>query len=150
MTTILMFIGASPAGTGGGIKTTTFAVVALVVITVLKGRHEITVFDRQVVRGTAFRAVTITVIGLVSSFRVRDDTFGGRAGGNTTGLATFDNIMFESASAFATVGLSSGITPSLSMPSKIFMIITMFAGPRGATDTYARILEKLQPFKNQV
>jgi trk system potassium uptake protein TrkH len=130
MTTILMFIGASPAGTGGGIKTTTFAVVALVVLTVLKGRHEITVFDRQVVRGTAFRAVTITVIGLVIVF-VFAMILSMAEQGNQTGLATFDNIMFESASAFATVGLSSGITPSLSVPSKIFMIVTMFAGRVG-------------------
>ena len=128
MTTILMFIGASPAGTGGGIKTTTIAVVALIVLTVLKGRHEITVFDRQVLRGTAFRAVTITVIGLVIVF-VFGMILSVAEQGND--LASFDNIMFESVSAFATVGLSSGITPSLSIPSKIFMIITMFAGRVG-------------------
>ncbi len=130
MTSILMFIGASPAGTGGGIKTTTFAVVLLIVITVLKGRHEITIFDRQLIMGTAYRAVTITVIGLVIVF-----AFGMILSvaelGNETGLATFDNLMFESVSAFATVGLSSGITPSLSETSKIFMIITMFAGRVG-------------------
>jgi trk system potassium uptake protein TrkH len=128
MTTILMFIGASPAGTGGGIKTTTFAVVLLIVYTVLKGRHEITVFDRQVIRGTAYRAVTITAIGLVIVF-VFGMVLSVAEQGNP--LGTFDNIMFESASAFATVGLSSGITPSLSMTSKIFMIITMFAGRVG-------------------
>jgi trk system potassium uptake protein TrkH len=123
-----MFIGASPAGTGGGIKTTTFAVVLLIVYTVLKGRHEITVFDRQVIRGTAYRAVTITAIGLVIVF-VFGMVLSVAEQGNP--LGTFDNIMFESASAFATVGLSSGITPSLSMTSKIFMIITMFAGRVG-------------------
>ena len=128
MTTILMFIGASPAGTGGGIKTTTFAVVLLIVYTVLKGRHEITVFDRQVIRGTAYRAVTITAIGLVIIF-VFGMVLSVAEQGNP--LGSFDNIMFESVSAFATVGLSSGITPSLSMTSKIFMIITMFAGRVG-------------------
>jgi len=130
MTSILMFIGASPAGTGGGIKTTTFAVVVLIVLTVLKGRHEITIFDRQLMRGTAYRAVTITVIGIVIVF-IFGMILSVAEQGNTTGLATFDNIMFESVSAFATVGLSSGITPSLSVPSKIFMIVTMFAGRVG-------------------
>lgn len=130
MTSILMFIGASPAGTGGGIKTTTFAVVVLIVLTVLKGRHEITIFDRQLIRGTAYRAVTITVIGIVIVF-IFGMILSVAEQGNTTGLATFDNIMFESVSAFATVGLSSGITPSLSVPSKIFMIVTMFAGRVG-------------------
>ena len=130
MTTILMFIGASPAGTGGGIKTTTFAVVILIVFTVLKGRHEITLFDRQVIRGIAYRAVAITFIGfiivviiaMILSVAEQD---------NMSGLASFDNIMFEAVSAFATVGLSSGITPSISVTSKIFMIITMFAGRIG-------------------
>jgi trk system potassium uptake protein TrkH len=130
MTSILMFIGASPAGTGGGIKTTTFAVVLLIVYTVLRGRHEITVFDRQVIRGTAYRAVTITVIGIVIVF-VFGMILSVAELGNTSGLASFENIMFESVSAFATVGLSSGITPSLSPTSKIFMIVTMFAGRVG-------------------
>ncbi len=128
MTTILMFIGASPAGTGGGIKTTTFAVVLLIVYTVLKGRHEITAFNRQLIRGTAYRAVTITAIGLLIVF-IFGMVLAVAEQGNS--YASFDNIMFESVSAFATVGLSSGITPSLSMTSKIFMIITMFAGRVG-------------------
>lgn len=130
MTTILMFIGASPAGTGGGIKTTTFAVVVLIVFTVLKGRHEITIFDKQVIRGTAYRAVTITVIGFVIVVLVTM-ALSVAEQGNISGLASFDNILFESVSAFATVGLSSGLTPTISTPSKLFLIVTMFAGRLG-------------------
>lgn len=130
MSSILMFIGASPAGTGGGIKTTTFAVVVLIVLTVLKGRHEITLFDRQLMLGTAYRAVTITVIGFVIVV-IFGMILSVAEQGNLSGLATFDNVMFESVSAFATVGLSSGITPTLSTPSKLFMVVTMFAGRVG-------------------
>lgn len=130
MTIILMFIGASPAGTGGGIKTTTFAVVVLIVFTVLKGRHEITIFDRQLIRGTAYRAVTITVIGFVIVVLVTM-ALSVAEQGNISPFASFDNILFESVSAFATVGLSSGLTPTISTPSKLFLIVTMFAGRLG-------------------
>ncbi len=130
MSSILMFIGASPAGTGGGVKTTTFAVVLLIVYTVLRGRHEITAFNRQLIKGTAYRAVTITVIGLVIVF-VFGMVLSVAEIGNDPELFKFENIMFESVSAFATVGLSTGMTPHLSTTSKIFMIITMFAGRVG-------------------
>jgi trk system potassium uptake protein TrkH len=130
MTILLMFIGASPAGTGGGIKTTTFAVVVLIVLTVLKGRHEITIFDKQVIRGTAYRAVTITVIAFVIVVIVAMGLSVAEQG-NTTECASFENILFESVSAFATVGLSCGLTPSISIASKFFLIVTMFAGRLG-------------------
>jgi trk system potassium uptake protein TrkH len=130
MTILLMFIGASPAGTGGGIKTTTFAVVVLIVFTVLKGRHEITIFDKQVIRGTAYRAVTITVIAFVIVIIVAMGLSVAEQG-NTSECASFENILFESVSAFATVGLSCNFTSTISTPSKLFIIVTMFAGRLG-------------------
>ncbi|MBN2879506.1 MAG: Trk family potassium uptake protein [Clostridia bacterium] len=130
MTIILMFIGASPAGTGGGIKTTTFAVIILMIITVIKGNKEITLYDRRVSRTTAYKALAISMIAfaIVIIFTM---VLSIAEQGNASGLASFENILYEATSAFATVGLSSGITPSISPVSKVFMIITMFIGRVG-------------------
>ena len=130
MTIILMFIGASPAGTGGGIKTTTFAVIILMVVTVIKGRNEITLYGRRVSRATAYKALAISMIAfaIVIIFTM---VLSIAEQGNACGLSSFDNIIFEATSAFATVGLSSGITPYISPVSRIFMIITMFIGRVG-------------------
>lgn len=130
MTIILMFIGASPAGTGGGIKTTTFAVIILMIVTVTRGNKDITLYDRKVSRATAYKALAIFMIAfaIVIFFAM---VLSIAEQGNTSGLASFDNILYEATSAFATVGLSAGITPSISPISRIFMIITMFIGRVG-------------------
>lgn len=130
MTIILMFIGASPAGTGGGIKTTTFAVMILMIVTVTRGNRDITLYDRKVSRATAYKALAIFMIGfaIVMLFTM---VLSIAEQGNTSGLADFENILYEATSAFATVGLSSGITPTISPISRIFMIITMFIGRVG-------------------
>lgn len=130
MTIILMFIGASPAGTGGGIKTTTFAVIILMIVTVTRGNKDITLYDRKVSRATAYKALAIFMIAfaIVIFFTM---VLSIAEQGNTSGLASFDNIIYEATSAFATVGLSSGITPTISPISRMFMIITMFIGRVG-------------------
>lgn len=120
----LMFVGASPGGTGGGIKTITFFIIILLAISHLKNREELTVFKRSIPAFFARRAVTIFVyaVGLVF-----------------TALAIllffenfpFENILFEVFSAFGTVGLSTGITPYLSNVSKFVIIILMFMGRLG-------------------
>ncbi len=129
LTMVLMFIGASPAGTGGGIKTTTAVVVFLLVASVAKGRDEITVMKRRISRGITLRAIALFVGGLVLVMTV---TFllviieNGKGG-----LFTFENIMFEAFSAFGTVGLGTGITPYLQPLSRIVIIFSMFAGRVG-------------------
>ena len=130
MTTILMFIGASPAGTGGGIKTTTFAVVILMVVTVVRGREEVTVFNRRLAKGIAFRALAITFISFVVVIIITM-VLSIAEQGNTSELMTFDNILYEAVSAFGTVGLSAGITPTTSTISRLFTITTMFVGRVG-------------------
>ena len=130
MTIILMFIGASPAGTGGGIKTTTFAVIILMIVTVIRGNRDITLYDRKVSRATAYKALAISMIAfaIVIIFTM---ILSIAEQGNTCGLASFENILYEATSAFATVGLSSGITPYTSSISRVFMIFTMFIGRVG-------------------
>jgi len=130
MTIILMFIGASPAGTGGGIKTTTAAVIVLMIITVIRGNKDITLYDRKVNRATAYKALAISMIAFLIVI-VFTMILSIAEQGNMCGIATFDNILYEATSAFATVGLSAGITPYTSPVSRIFMIITMFIGRVG-------------------
>ena len=120
-----MFIGASPGSTGGGIKTTTFALLFQSVNATLRGRDRVEFFDRTVPNLTVVRAVAIIVISLiiVSFFillmmRLEPEH-------------DFLSLLFEVVSAFATVGLSLGITPYLSVAGKIALIFLMFVGRVG-------------------
>ncbi len=129
VTMVLMFIGASPSGTGGGIKTTTFAVVLLFALATIIGRKEPKVFDRRLATDTIRRAVTIMILSLLLvgfAFLVVVSIEGQR------GMPfTFENILFEVLSAFGTVGLTAGLTPLLSVASRIVIIFVMFAGRVG-------------------
>lgn len=122
---LIMFIGASPGSTGGGIKTTTFAILFQSVKATLRGKDRVEFFDRTVPNQLVVRAVAIIVISLiVVSFFIllmmRIET-----------EHSFLSIFFEVVSAFATVGLSLGITPYLTAAGKISLIILMFIGRVG-------------------
>jgi trk system potassium uptake protein TrkH len=120
----LMFVGASPGSTGGGIKTTTFATLLAMVATILSGKEQTTVFGRRLGTMTVFRAMAITLISLgvvVSAALVL----------LVAGDGTLGEALFESTSAFGTVGLSRGITPELSAVGKLALIFTMFVGRVG-------------------
>ncbi|WHH59523.1 TrkH family potassium uptake protein [Petroclostridium sp. X23] len=123
-TIILMFIGGSPGSTAGGIKTATAGVLIFAIISVLKGSEDTNIFERRVNVQVVLRALAITVISL--SIVV----------GTTVILSIFEQasfmeMFFEAVSAFGTVGLSLGITPSLSTVSKLAIIMTMFFGRVG-------------------
>lgn len=129
VTMVLMFIGASPSGTGGGIKTTTFAIVLLFTFASVVGRKEPRVGDRRLAADTIKRAMTITVLSIMlvgAAFLAVAAIEGARGG-----LFTFENIFFEVLSAFGTVGLSCGITPYFSAASRMIIIFVMFAGRIG-------------------
>lgn len=124
MITILMFIGASPGSTGGGIKTTTFGTLVLLVISSVRGHDEVRLFERRIPEDTVKRAVAIIAIGFTLVLVV------------TMIISLSDGLpllpaLFEATSAFATVGLSLGITPMLSTLAKITLALTMFAGRVG-------------------
>ncbi|MEO1004496.1 MAG: TrkH family potassium uptake protein [Cyanobacteria bacterium J06638_38] len=117
-----MFIGASPSGTGGGIKTTTFRIMYNSTKSVLQGKNEVILYQREVpstlilkavavVFGTAASIVFVTV--LIASI---DTQF------------NFLQILFEVISAFATVGLSTGITSSFAVASKFILVFAMYVG----------------------
>lgn len=122
---LVMFIGASPGSTGGGVKTTTFAILFQSLRATLKGKDRVEFFNRTVPNAIVVRATAIFIISLmiVSSFvllLVSIET-----------EHTFLSIFFEVVSAFATVGLSLGITPYLTVAGKIAIIFLMFIGRVG-------------------
>jgi len=124
MTIILMFIGASPAGTGGGIKTTTASVILLAVLSVIKGRRDVEVFGRRISYAIVNRALAIAVISFILLVSV------------SMVLSLLEpyplvDVLFETASALGTVGLATFNNSDLSDISKIFIIMTMFAGRVG-------------------
>lgn len=124
MMCIFMFIGGSPAGTAGGIKTVTFAISILMVYNIYHGRKEVAVFARRIPKRLIIRSFAIITIGvslaLTSIFilSISED-------------APFVDIMFEAISAFGTVGLSASLTPSLTVIGKIIIMILMFIGRIG-------------------
>ncbi|MFF2018804.1 TrkH family potassium uptake protein [Paenibacillus sp. NPDC058177] len=121
---ILMFIGASPGSTGGGIKTTTFTLMIGAVISMLRGREDIVFFRYRLAQERVFKALTITLLALLLIVTVSMVL-------STTEGRDFLEILFETTSAFATVGLSMGLTPELSLVGKILICLTMFAGRLG-------------------
>ncbi|MCJ7471848.1 MAG: Trk family potassium uptake protein, partial [Actinobacteria bacterium] len=121
---LLMFIGASPGGTGGGIKTTTFVTVAAAGVSSIRGRSSVNLFKRRLPDSAIYRALTLTLTAIALVIF------------STIGLLVFENCslkdaLFEAISAFGTVGLTTGITGSLTMPGKIILILSMFIGRIG-------------------
>ena len=121
---VLMFIGASPGSTGGGIKTTTFTLMVGAVVSMLRGREDIVLFRYRLAQERVFKALTITLLALLLIVSVSMVL-------STTEGRPFLMILFETTSAFATVGLSMGMTPELSEAGKILLCLTMFAGRLG-------------------
>ena len=121
---LLMFIGGSPVGTAGGIKTVTFVVLAVTAYTVIKGRNEVTLFNRSIPLQATRKAVAvmmtsfaIMVISTVSLAAVTD--------------ASALDIIYETVSATATVGLTRNLTPFLNTVGKMIVICTMYLGRIG-------------------
>lgn len=120
----LMLIGANPGGTGGGIKTTTLIIVLNQSISALKGKEELIIFQRKISVSTKNKALATIVFSILWINLV------------TLILACIEKldlfkILFEVVSAFATVGLSSGITPLLSPIGQLLIILTMYIGRVG-------------------
>ncbi len=124
MTMLMMFIGGSPAGTAGGIKTVTAGVLLLCTLCTIKGKQQTVIFKKKIPFQIITRAMAIVMIAvgvvmgviMVLSF---------------TESASFIEIVFEVISAFGTVGLSMGITSSLTFTGKLIIIVTMFIGRLG-------------------
>jgi trk system potassium uptake protein TrkH len=124
LTMFLMFIGASPGGTGGGIKTTTFALIVATIRATLKGWRDTIIYKRRVPAITVRRAFAVAFLSLavvaIAIFCL-----------DITEHFSLMEVAFEVFSAFGTVGLSMGITPYLSSVGKIIVIMVMFIGRVG-------------------
>ncbi len=121
---LLMYIGASPGGTGGGVKTTTFGLMISSIVSVVSMHDELIMFGRHISSRTRDKAFVICVIAVL--LIMLDVLIL-----SVTENASFLEIVFETVSAFGTVGLSAGITPSLSMTGKIILSATMLIGRVG-------------------
>lgn len=131
---ILMFIGASPVSTGGGVKTASVAVAVLAFLSVLRGRDQVEIWGRTIAEATVKRASLIIGSGLIvvvmstlllTVFEHRGELF-------------LDHL-FEATSAFGTVGLSTGISANLSQPSLFVIIVTMFMGRVGPLTLFVAV-----------
>ena len=121
---LLMFIGGGAAGTAGGIKVTTFALLLFVIYAEVRGDPAVHVFDRRVDARTQHQALTVAVLaaGAVVCATL--------ALVHLSGLST-ERVFFEAVSAFGTVGLSTGITAELPASGQLMLIVLMFLGRLG-------------------
>ncbi|KLL10366.1 MULTISPECIES: TrkH family potassium uptake protein [Protofrankia] len=124
VTDALMFIGAGSAGTGGGIKVTTFAILGFMIIAEARGANDVSVAGRRVAPAAQRQALAVALLGVGVSF------LGALVLLETSGIV-LDQVLFEAVSAFGTVGLSTGITAGLPGPAQAALIVLMFIGRIG-------------------
>lgn len=123
---ILMFIGASPSSVGGGIRTTTFAVIMLTLATYARGRNEVRIFKRSIKQEDILKSFIVfstAVILVCGSVMLLDAVERQRF--------SLNQIIFEVCSALGTSGLSTGVTPDLSIPGQVLLMALMFVGRIG-------------------
>lgn len=134
----LMWVGASPASTGGGIKTSTFALATLNIFAIATGKSRIQLFGRRISSESTSRAFAILCISLIV------------IGFAILGLLIFEpegtdllTVVFECFSAYSTVGLSLNFTPTITEPSKYILIATMFIGRIGMLNLMIGMLRQI-------
>jgi len=138
ITFLLMWIGASPASTGGGIKTSTFAIALLNIFSLAKGKNRIEIYRREIAEISVKRAfATISLSLIVIGFSIVLITYFNPK----LGLL---NIAFESFSAYSTVGLSLGITAKFSTASKLVLIAVMFIGRVSMLSIAVAVFKKIK------
>jgi len=139
---LLMFIGAAPGSTGGGIKTACFALSILAIVSILRGHERVECFGRAITTDQINRALTIVATGMVVVVS------------STLLLVLFEsqadlflNHLFEATSAFATVGVSTGITAELSQPSQLVLVVTMLVGRIGPLTLLLALTRRATPVR---
>ncbi|MCG7408184.1 TrkH family potassium uptake protein [Paenibacillus sp. ACRRX] len=134
---ILMFIGGSPGSAGGGIKTTTFAILICAVAAMLRGREDAVLFRTRLSKDQIVKALTIIFLALMMVLSIAMLLA-------VTEQKPFLEILFDTTSAVATVGLSMGLTPELSVFGKLVFCAAMFIGRLGPL-TLAYALNRRKP-----
>lgn len=141
MVLLLMWIGASPQSTGGGIKTSTFAIAVLNILSLSRGKTRIEIFNREIAEVSVRRAFAIifsSIIGVGLGILLLSVT-----DGHQDMLA----IVFECFSAYSTTGLSLGVTPNLSTGGKIIIMVIMFVGRVSMLSFFIAVFKKVK-YKN--
>lgn len=139
LTILLMFIGAGSGSTAGGIKITTFAVLAATLWAQIRGKEDVVLFRRRIVIETILKALTVAMCGMVIVVFVTIFL------SITEQKHSFMMYLFEATSAFGTVGLSMGLTPELTPAGRILIILTMFAGRLGPLTIAFAITKRRKP-----
>ncbi|GIW49328.1 MAG: potassium uptake protein, TrkH family [Caloramator sp.] len=143
LTIVLMFIGASPGSTGGGIKTSTAFLLFMTVVAVVQGKEDTEIYQKRINKSYVYRALAIALISftivtfvtMVLSIVQHGD---------------FIEYLYEATSAFATVGLTLGLTTRLTLIGKIIIIITMYIGRVGPLTITMAIAHKQQTTTNLI
>ncbi len=133
VTTTLMFIGAASGSTGGGIKVTTFAVLGYAIWAEVRGAADVEAFRRRIPEAALRQALAVALLGVAAVVA------------GTIALISFDDVslgagLFEATSAFGTVGLSTGLTPSLGRASHAILVAMMFLGRVGPVTLVAALV----------
>ncbi len=135
----LMFVGGSPGGTAGGIKTTTMRVMTSITRSILQGKEEVLMYERQVPISLILKAVGV-IVGSIATV-----IFATTLIAITDPKVDFIRILFEVVSAFGTVGLSTGITAALTPLAKLVLVATMYIGRVGILLLMAAVLGDPRP-----
>ena len=135
---VLMFIGGGPAGTAGGIKLTTFGVLFFILVAEMRGRTAVNVFGKRLSRAVHRQAITVSLVAV------------GAVVTSTIALALLsdapvDRLAFEVVSAFATAGLSTGLTGSLPPAGQALLLLLMFAGRLGPILLASALAVRVRP-----
>lgn len=144
---VLMFIGTAPGSTGGGIKVTTFVVLLMTIVCVTRGAEETSIRGKRISQSTVYKAMAITGI---AGFAVVLSTciifFSMNEATHVSGI----DALFESVSAFATVGLTAGVSGVANTISKIALVLTMFLGRVGPVSLALSLAMRSAKNKHQV
>ena len=125
---LIMLVGAAPGSTAGGIKVTTLAVLMMTIVSVARGRDDTIILKRRINKETVYKSLTIILIAIMAVATAAGVIVGTMGESHSiTGSQSF----FEACSAFATVGISCGVTGMANIPSKIVLILLMFLGRVG-------------------
>ena len=146
-----MFVGGSPGSTAGGIKNVTILVILLLVITYMKDREKVNIFKRNIPQSALRRAIVVfaisifiviiaTIALLLSETFLKEEMLSSNLAEFYT--VSFMDVIFEVISAFGTVGLSLGITPTLTMTGKIIIILLMIIGRLGPVTISIALFKK--------
>ena len=135
---IMMFIGSAPSSTAGGIRTTTMAIVIISIWSRIRGKNTVRAFNRRIPNDTVLKSFVVFVVAMImilTSSLIGMTSLSNHGGDVDAKNYNYVSVFFEMTSAFGTTGLSTGITPKLSIATKLVLILLMFTGQLGVSSS---------------